>query len=217
MARHDGAAPPHPVLTDEPGLVLRHPRRQLAKILILYAVLPLVCSVAGAVIAYQLSNVVTERRVAALEEYLAQRRETNLAADGERDKQLEQTRRDLCVVVDRVRPRDAEVEDMRRRYGCTGGPTAAPGPPSPTPSARPRPATPTGGATGRAPTNGQRGPSGSGRVAGPTGPAGPAGPPGAPGRPAPVPSPAPPATQAPPADQPNDLLDVCVPLLRLCL
>ena len=209
MARHDGTLPPHPVLTDEPGLVLTHPRRQLAKILILYAVLPLVCSVAGAVVAYQLSNVVTERRVAALEEYLAQRREMNTAADGERDKQLEQTRRDLCVVVDRVQPRDAAVEDMRRRYGCTGGPTVAPASPSPTPSARTRPAPPTGGATGRTPSGGQRGPSGGGGVAGPTGPAGP------PGRPAPTPPPS--ATQAPPADKPTQVIDVCVPLLNLCL
>lgn len=208
MARHDDTFPPHPVLTDQPGLILTQPRRQLAKILILYALLPLVCSASGAVIVYELSNAATERRVAAVEDYLAQRREANTAADSARDRQLEQTRRDLCVVLDRIQPRDAAVQDMRRRYGCTTGPTSPS--PSPTPSARTRPA-PTGGATERAPANGQRGRSGSDGAAGPTGPSGP---PGKPGKPAP--SPTPPA-QAPPADESTDLLDVCVPLLRLCV
>lgn len=198
MARHDGATPPHPVLTDEPGLMLKRPRWQLAKILVLYALLALVCGAAGAVIAYQLSNVVTERRVAALEDDLAQRRAANAAGDEARDAQLGQTRRDLCVVIDRVQPRDAAVEDMRTRYGCTSGPAVTPTPGvSPSPARTRAAPTTGGGSTGRAPSGGQRGGS---DAAGPTGPAEP----GAPGRPAPPP----PAPPAPPADGPTDLLDV---------
>lgn len=220
MVRHD-TTQPHALLTDEPGLLVHRPRRKLAQVLALYAILSLICGAAGAVIAYQLSNVVIDRRVSTLEGDLAQRRATRAAEDQARDARLTQTRRDLCVVIDRVQPRDAAVEDVRRRWGCTSRPAAVPAPaPSVTDSKRPG-ASPTtgGGPVGRVPSNAQRGPVGSsGGSAGSagSGPSGPTGPTGPQGAPAPAPAPAPPPPP-PSAEEPVDLLDVCVPLLDLCV
>lgn len=203
MARHDGTAE-HALLTDQPGVLVAHPRQQLVKILILYALLPLVCGTAGAVVAYQLSNVVTDRRVAALEDDLAQRRAANAAANEARDAQLGQTRRDLCVVIDRVQPRDQAVQDIRKRYGCTGAPAAIP---TPVQSATPSPAVDgrRSGASGARPPATER----------PTprpGPSGPPGPPGKPGPTAPATPPSPPPAPVPPGDG-----LICLPVLGCVL
>ncbi|MEV0430401.1 hypothetical protein [Micromonospora sp. NPDC050495] len=200
MTGRHGEPRSYGLLTDEPGLVVHNPRRQLAKLLVLYAVLPLLCSAAAAYIAVTLANASMDRRVAALEQDQAQRRQAAAAADQARDARLAQTRRDLCVVLDRVVPRDPPVQDLRRRYGCTApDPTPTPPPPpvgggpGPTFSTVPGARVETSGAPRPAP------------APGPTGPAGPPGHSGPPGPPAPTPTP-----------QPSPAL-VCVPLLDLCV
>lgn len=200
--------------TDEPGVVVHSPRRQLARLLVLYAVLPLICAGAGTFIAYELGNQRTDARLAALEEDLEQRRAASAAANAERDARLAQTRRDLCVVIDRVQPRDAAVEGVRRRYGCAPVPPGS----SPAPSVSPSP-------EGRPSPDGTGGRSGTGDAGGGTRPAGgqpPAPQPGAPGGPGPSgpggqpPAPAP--SPAPPPEPELELwVDVCVPLLDQCV
>ncbi|MBM0228063.1 hypothetical protein, partial [Micromonospora sp. ATA51] len=125
MSRHSEPRP-YGLLTDQPGVVVHNPRRQLAKLLTLYAVLPLLCAAAAAYIAVTLANASMDRRVAALEQDQAQRRQAAAAADQARDARLTQTRRDLCVVLDRWCPGTGPYRT------CAGG-TGAP------PRTRPRP------------------------------------------------------------------------------
>ncbi|MFE9690882.1 hypothetical protein [Micromonospora sp. NPDC005806] len=196
MNRHSERQP-YGLLTDEPGVVVHNPRRQLAKLLALYAALPLLCAAAAAYIAVTLANASMDRRVNALEQDQAQRRAQAAAEAKARDARLEQTRRDLCVALDRLTPRDPPVQDLRRRYGCTA------------PDPRPSPSTGTpdrGGprAGGTAPDGRAQQP----RPAPAPGPAGPTGPPGSTGQPGP------PAPK--PTPEPNPAL-VCVPALDLCL
>ncbi|WDZ84004.1 hypothetical protein [Micromonospora cathayae] len=173
---------------------MHNPRRQLAKLLTLYAALPLVCAAAAAYIAVTLANATMDRRIDALEQDQAQRRSAAAAEARARDARLglEQTRRDLCVALDRLAPRDRPVQELRWRYRCTAPEPA----PSPT-------ATPTPDAGRTAP--GRPGASRPMPVPGPTRPAGPTGPPGSPGSPAPTPTP-----------RPSPVL-ICVPLLDLCV
>jgi hypothetical protein len=202
---------PHLLLTDEPGVMVHNPRRQLARLLVLYAVLPLICAAAGAFIAYSLSSAEIDRRVTATErqqaDYLAERRRLNAEGDRLRDEQLAQFRRDLCVLIDRAVPRDLVVDELRRRYGCTGPTATAPTSPTPRPTG---PAGQRGTASGGSPGGGtvparpQPGPTSPQKPpAGPPGPVGPSGPPG-PTAPAPAPAPA-----------PSGLL--CLPVLDLCV
>ncbi|MEU0151510.1 hypothetical protein [Micromonospora fulviviridis] len=167
-------------------------RRRLARLLALYALLPLLCSAAATVIAFNLAGTAMDRRVDALEQDLAQRRGQAVADAKARDARLEQTRRDLCVALDRLTPRDEPVQDLRRRYGCT-----APDP-RPTSDARPTPAPSPADRATRRPAS-----SSSPRAQPAPGPAGPDGPSGPPGPPAPTPEPSPAL--------------VCVPLIDLCL
>ncbi|MEV7684278.1 hypothetical protein AB0O64_37980, partial [Streptomyces sp. NPDC088341] len=102
--------------------MVHNPRRQLARLLALYAVLPLICAGAGAFIAYQSASARTDGRIATLEADLAERRAVNSEANRARDEQLAAIRRDLCVLVDRLQPRDRAVVELRRRYGCPGTP-----------------------------------------------------------------------------------------------
>lgn len=183
-------------------------RRRLARLLALYALLPLICAAAATVIAYNLAGSRMDHRVDALEQDLAQRRAVAAQEQRARDARLEQTRRDLCVVLDRVVPRDTPVQDMRRRYGCAGA--ASPGP-NPTPGRTPAPPSrPDGRGSATA------GEAGARPMPGPAGPVGATGPAGPPGQPAP--SPRPPST-TPPAPEPTrpPLVGVCVPVLNVCL
>lgn len=212
MKHRDDTEQITPVVADEPVMV-HQPRRRLNRILLVYAVLSLICGGAGGYIGYSLSNWRTDQRVDALEADLAARRANRAAEDDARDARLNQTRRDLCIVLDRLQPRDAPLEEMRRRYGCTG--PASPGPSvSPTPG--PTPAPP--GATGSGPGGGWPAPAGAAQ--GSAGTRGATGPGGSGGQPAPSPRPPSttrPPTSPPPAPTPPPLLDVCVPLLELCV
>lgn len=87
----------------------------------------------GAWMAYQHANRHTDQRIATLEADLQQRRTARAQLDAQQRAQLEQLRRDACVLADRVQPRDQTVEDLRARWGCTTDPTPAPsGVPPPT-------------------------------------------------------------------------------------
>ncbi|WP_349876208.1 hypothetical protein ABIH81_18885 [Micromonospora sp. HUAS YX12] len=187
----------HNADTQRLARVVVRDRRRVARLLALYALLPLLCSAAATVIAYNLADNAVDRRVAALEQDLAQRRAAAVEEQRRRDARLEQTRRDLCVALDRLTPRDADVQDLRRRYGCTGplpDPSTSPGPPS---RGGPRP---TGPAASSRTTVPQPAPAPAPAPAGPPGPAGPTGPPG------------------PPAATPKPTPAIaCLPLLRLCV
>lgn len=73
----------------------------------------------------------TDRRVEVLEKDLQQRREANAAQNAARDGQIAELRLLVCLFADHAQPRDAAVEQVRRRYGCVGVPT-----PTPVPSPR---------------------------------------------------------------------------------
>lgn len=185
-----------PVLTNEP-LVGNDLMRKLRVILI------------SVVIAFVLTNFTSyligqavradadqdnRARIATLEREFAadldeRRRERDAEVAGQNAK-LAQLRRDVCTLADRAQPRDDEVLQMRRRYGCTGPAVSgtAPGGPSTAGGGTP-------GSDGRS--------SGAPRPQpGPRGPSGPAGPP------APAPSPAPPPT-GPSGGLPCSLLFGC--------
>lgn len=196
----------HVLLTDEPGVLVHNPRQKLVRILILYALLPLICSVAGGFIAYQFANAAMEHRVDALEGDLAQRRAARAAEDRQRDAKLDQNRRDLCVVLDRLTPRDRPVEDLRHKYGCTGASVTAPPAPSPSPN-RTTPAGRAAEPTRDVPAGSGAAPSRQPRPApapGPPGATGPSGPPG-------------PSAPASPPPPPGDDNLLCLPLLGCLL
>ncbi|MEU8333426.1 hypothetical protein [Micromonospora sp. NPDC048839] len=198
MTRHSSSRQ-YELLTDEPVL-LHNPRRQLVKLLTLYAALPLICATAGAYVAYMLAMGSVDQRLQGLERDMAERRAAARAEDRARDERLAQTRRDLCVVLDRLAPRDESVQELRRRYQC-----AAPGP-----APSPQPPSGSGGppAKGRVDASPTPRPGPTPGTAGPTGPAGPEGPPG-------KPAPSPPPEPTPEPDSRPAL--VCVPLLDLCV
>ena len=162
MARHSGGGDGtelHLVATDEPGLVLHQPRRKLIQIVVLFAVAIVTCSAAaayvGAAIAYHRASDHTDARFAELETDLTERRRVAAEGNAKRDAQQAEVAALVCLVLDRIQPRDAQVEAARSRYGCTANPKQpaagrAPGAgsgggvpaPAPLAGAAPRPATP---------------------------------------------------------------------------
>ncbi|MGC4886716.1 hypothetical protein ACLQ2W_06145 [Micromonospora sp. DT227] len=64
-------------------------------------------------------------RLAALERDFAadleSRRKARDKDVARQDAELRQLRADACTLADRINPRDAAVQDLRRRYGCAGG------------------------------------------------------------------------------------------------
>jgi hypothetical protein len=128
----------HAVATDQPGLVLRRPLQKLRQVAIVYALLPLVAAGLGAWIATQIayarSEAHTDRRIAALEDDLAERRRVRAEQDAARDAQSREVYALLCLLLDHAQPRDAAVEAKRAKYGCAGG-VPSPGPQSPPPAA----------------------------------------------------------------------------------
>lgn len=204
---HDEKTETYHVLSDEPGLMLHRPRRQLARVLVLYALLPLICAGAGSYITYTLAGERTDHRIAALETDLAERRAARAdmdaqqrVRDAERQAADAQLRKDACIAFDRLQPRDREVLDLRKRYGCTGNPRPAVAPaPTSAPSGGSQPAGrhPSGSSNDGASPDRPR-PAPQQPPAGPPGPQGPQGPPGHP-----VPS--------------GDGLTVCLPIVGCLL
>jgi hypothetical protein len=191
----------HPVATDQPGLILHRPLRKLRQIAVVYALLPLLCAGIGAWIATQVAytraEAHTDRRIETLERDLAERRAANQQGNAERDRQIAELRRLVCIFADHAQPRDEQVEQVRATYGCTGGPY-------PVPST----STPPGSGGGPAPTVTR---TAAGAAPRPTARAGTA-------RPAAVPSPAGPPPAPSPGESANPLLCVGLPLLpRICL
>ncbi len=80
------------------------------------------------------ANAHTDRRLAALEADLTERRKAASEANARRDQQLRDTERIVCAVVNRVQPRDAEIERIRAEYRCDQQPL-----PSASPRASPSP------------------------------------------------------------------------------
>lgn len=171
-----GKIRPYPILSGEPGVLLQNPRRQLIRVLVLYALLPLICAAAGAFIAYIMANEHSSDRIAALEADLAERR----AARAKVDSSLRDA---ACVLANRAQPRDVDVERIRSKYGCTGALIAVP---TPTPSAGPSTAgSDISAGENEGPASGVPAPAPQ-PPAGPPGPQPPAGPPGTQGPPGPA-------------------------------
>lgn len=83
--------------------------------------------------AYSRSSAHTDERIAALESDLAERRAANQRQNAQRDQQIGELRRLVCVFADHAQPRDVQVQEIRGRYGCNGGPYPQPAP-APSPS-----------------------------------------------------------------------------------
>lgn len=183
-----------PVLSDEP-LVGDNLTRRVRVVLISVVVAFLLTNVTSYLIG-QAVRADTERdtrtRVDGLERQFAadleQRRVQREAADAARDRQLKQLRQDVCVAYDRLY-RDAAVEAVRRRYGCTSTPPATATPQHPSAAGPSRP--------------GAEPPARPGRQPGDTTQPGPA-------------APAAPTPPAPPGGPPDDGL-VCLPLVGCLL
>ncbi len=71
-----------------------------------------------AFVAQSKANSFTDRRLAALERDLNERRKLASEANARRDQQIAETRRLVCTVVNRLQPRDDEVERIRREFKC---------------------------------------------------------------------------------------------------
>ena len=196
MARHGSEVDEelHPVATDQPGLVLHQPQRKMWQIFAAFVFAITTCSAAaayvGAAIAYHRASDDADVRFATLEKDLAERRKLAAEANAKRDAQQAKVSALVCTVLDRLQPRDADVEAARATYGCTANPKEM----RQVPGAVRQP----GGAGGSEP--------------GPTGP-GSAHPPAPPAA-APVPRP-PTTTPALPVPKPSTPPEplVCVPLL----
>lgn len=125
IADHEHPAPPAPVA-----------RTALLTLLFAAAVLLL-----AGVIGYTSSKVAvtraerhTDARVEVLEKDLQQRREAAAEANANRDAQISELRRLVCVFADHATPRDRDVQQVRARYSCD-----TPFPPLPSVSPAPAP------------------------------------------------------------------------------
>lgn len=108
-----------PVLADE-QVVGTHLIRRFRIMLVFIAVTLVLTNVTAYLVGLSFaadSDRRTVRRVAALEKALGEDLNQRRAR---RDAEFTQLRRDACVLADRIGPQDAEVQEMRRRYGCTG-------------------------------------------------------------------------------------------------
>lgn len=76
--------------------------------------------------AYRRSSAHTDVRIATLESDLAERRAESRRQNVQRDQQIGELRRLVCILADHVQPRDEQVRQVRARYGCTGGPYPEP-------------------------------------------------------------------------------------------
>lgn len=73
----------------------------------------------SAVIAVHRAEQHTDERVAVLERDLQQRRAAAAQQNANRDRQIGELRRLVCLFADHAQPRDAAVEEVRAAYGCT--------------------------------------------------------------------------------------------------
>lgn len=125
-----------PVLTDKP-LVGEHLTGRLRIFLVALFVAFVLTNVTSYFMGQTFSadaranaNRDTAGRVAELERKfnadLAERKAERDEENAAQAAKVEQLRRDICVVLDRVQPRDDSVQAARRRYGCVGGPSSSP-------------------------------------------------------------------------------------------
>lgn len=119
----------YPVTSDEP-VSLTRPRRAVRATAVAYALAIVICSATGSyvatVIAHERGSAHTDRRIARLETDLGQRRAAAAEANARRDQQIAETRRVVCVVFNRLQPRDAEVERVRAEFKCDQQPDPQP-------------------------------------------------------------------------------------------
>ncbi len=89
---------------------------------VLFAAALVVIVIIGAYVSagvgYDRSAAHTDQRIAALESDLAERRAVRASQDAARDAQTRELLTLVCVLLDRVQPRDSEVQVQRVRYGC---------------------------------------------------------------------------------------------------
>jgi hypothetical protein len=96
---------------------------------ILVAVLLGIVAGVTAFVSQQRANDHTDHRIARLEADLAERRRVAAEANARRDQQIAETQRIVCVVMNRVQPRDAEVEKVRAQFNCAAQPDPVGSPP----------------------------------------------------------------------------------------
>ncbi len=108
-------------------------------------VLAFTAAYTGGMYGYRAGAEHTDQTLSVLVKDLDQRRAAAQQANASRDQQLAELRRLVCILADHAQPRDQQVDDVRARYGCNGGPYPVPGPsgPYPVPGATPG-ATPSG-------------------------------------------------------------------------
>ncbi len=78
-----------------------------------------------AYVAQNRANEHTDRRLAELERDRAERRRAADAANARRDQQIAETVRIVCVVMNRIEPRDDEVQRYRAQFHCDSQPQPA--------------------------------------------------------------------------------------------
>lgn len=92
---------------------------------LLAAMLGIVAAV-SVYVALSRANAHTDRRLATLEADRAERRTAADQANARRDQQIAETRRLVCTVVNRIQPRDTEVERIRVEFRCDQQPEPSP-------------------------------------------------------------------------------------------
>lgn len=139
-----------PVLADEPLIgqdLTRRVRVVLLSVVIAFALTNLTSYIIGQAVRADADRD-SRARLAALERDFAADLETRrVVRDKEvarQDAELRQLRADACTLADRIVPRDAAVQSLRRRYGCTGDgrPASTSGPTPGAPAATPGPGRP---------------------------------------------------------------------------
>ncbi|MFG3710870.1 hypothetical protein [Micromonospora sp. NPDC047730] len=198
--------PLSPVLTDEPIIgqgLTRRLRVVLISVVITVVLTNLTSYLIGQAVRTETERNTRARLEALNREFAADLEERRKARDAEaarQDASLQQLRRDACTLADRIVPRDAAVQALRQRYGCTGDARPSPGP------------------TGEPATNRPGRPAGTQGGGSPDAPPAPGAP--QPPRPAPNPPPAPappsPDPTRPPTPPEDDGL-ICLPLLGCVL
>lgn len=138
----DGGTPELDALDDalvRAGETTRPPCRWRPKLIgaltaLAVAVVAAAASYGGASYAYSSSAAHTDDRIAVLEGDLSQRRASALAANANRDAQIAQLKRLVCILADHAQPRDDQVAQVRAEFACTGGPYPEPPLPTVTPT-----------------------------------------------------------------------------------
>jgi hypothetical protein len=112
-----------PIVSDE-AVEVRNPRRALIRLVLILCLLQVVLSTIGSYqatkIAYRQSTAHTDERFRVLEKDLTERRKKAAEDNARRDQAQAEVTGLVCTVLNRLTPRDPEVERIRVMYKCVG-------------------------------------------------------------------------------------------------